>query len=83
MADDVDGLTVKDLLLEVRSDVKAMSAQLAVLGSQDLDNRVNRLEQWRDRADGRMSILTAGVAIIGGCLGILTAILTVLRFISG
>lgn len=85
-ADDLNpnatGLTAKDVLLEVRTDVKAMSRDLAVLTSQNLDVRVNAMESWRDRVDGRVGALTVAVTVIGAILGIAVAIVTLAQLLG-
>lgn len=68
------GLTAKELLLEVRSDVKQISRDVTVLTSQDLDSRVNALESWADRVNGRVNALIVLVSIAGGVLSIVLAL---------
>lgn len=68
------GLTTKEVLLEVRHDVKAMAKDVAILTSQELDNRVNALESWADRVNGRVNALIVLVSVVGGVVGIAVAL---------
>lgn len=81
---------LKEILMEVRADIKDLartvsdlSNSVSIMNSQNLDNRVNDLERWRDRADGRLSLLTVGVSFIGATMGIVGAILGIVKFING
>lgn len=74
--------TTHDILIEVRDDIKLMGRQLAVLVSQNLDGRVNSLEAWKDRVDGRMSLLTAGVVFLGGLATILGGVIACITFLG-
>lgn len=76
-------MSTKDVLLEVRADVKALTKTVDVIASQDLDARVTRLESWADRINGRVSILMVLVTIIGGLLGIVIGAVTLVRVIAG
>lgn len=75
------GLTAKEVLLEVRTDVKQISRDVAILTSQNLDQRVNAIESWQDRVNGRISLLTAGVLFLGGLLGLALTAVTLLRVV--
>jgi hypothetical protein len=75
--------THKELLMEIRDDVKAMGQSLAVLTSQNLDSRVNHIEQWMDKVDGRMSLLTAGVVFLGAIATVCGVILAAIKFMNG
>lgn len=75
------GLTAKEVLLEVRTDVKQISRDVAILTSQNLDQRVNAIESWQDRVNGRISLLTAGVLFLGGLLGLALTVVTLLRVV--
>lgn len=50
------GLTAKELLLEVRADVKDIGHNVALLVGQNLDSRLHQLEVWREAS------VVAGVA---------------------
>lgn len=76
------GLTAKDLLLEMRADVKAMSTTVNVIASQNLDQRLNTIESWKDRIDGRVTALIVLVGVIGGILGIAIAVVTLSRMVA-
>lgn len=69
LSDDLRGsapvLTAKDVLLEVREDVRAMKSTVDVLASQHLDERVRALEAWRWKAVG----FGAAVGAIVGAFG--------------
>lgn len=75
------GLTAKEVLLEVRTDVKQISRDVAILTSQNLDQRVNAIESWQDRVNGRISLLTAGVLFLGGLFGLALTVVTLLRVV--
>jgi len=45
-------LTAKDVLLELREDVRSMRTSVDVLVSQDLSNRVTAIERWQNRLIG-------------------------------
>jgi hypothetical protein len=83
-SDDLRGsapmLTAKDVLLEVRADVKAMSRNVDVLVSQQLDSRLNQLETWRDRVDGRVSVIQIGLASLGAAVAVLVGLATLATF---
>jgi hypothetical protein len=57
-------MTTKDLLLEVRDDVKAMGKDVSILVSQDLDKRVSTLEQ----AQWRIAAIAGTVGAIAGVI---------------
>lgn len=67
-------LSEKEILLELRQDVKHLSEGVAVLTSQDLHNRVRAIEDWKSQMVGAMKSLRVGVAMIVGILTILTII---------
>lgn len=82
------GLTTKEVLLEVRSDVKQVArdvgdlrSEVTVLTSQNLDQRVNALEGWADRINGRVNALMVVVTVGGGIIGATLALVTLLRVI--
>ena len=74
-------LSAKDVLLEVRADVKAMSRQVDILVSQQLDGRLSALETWRDRVDGRVSVIQIGLAVVGSIVALLVGVLTITKLI--
>jgi len=82
LAPNATGLTAKDVLLEVRTDVKAMTRDLAVLTSQNLDQRVNAIESWKDRIDGRVTMLLVLVSVVGTVLGIAVAVVTLSQLLG-
>jgi len=59
--------TAKDVLIEVRDEVRGMKSAVDVLVSQNLNNRVDDLERSRDELTGlaRISIVLASLAAIG------------------
>ena len=75
--DDVDGsesiLTTKDILLEVRRDVRHMSTNVEILVSQDLDERLNALENWRAKSEGKSVAIAAIVSFLVTAGGLLVA----------
>ena len=75
-------MTQKELLLELRRDVRKMASVLDVMAAQDLHSRTTELERWRQRADGRMDTIVRGVPFLGGIIGLITASLTVLATIT-
>lgn len=68
------GLTTKEVLLEVRADVKQIGRDVSILTSQDLDHRVNSLESWADRVNGRVNALIVVITIAGAILSIIIAL---------
>lgn len=60
-------LTAKDVLIEVRDEVRFMRSAVDVLVSQNLDMRVDSLETSRDELRGltRISIVLASLAAVG------------------
>jgi hypothetical protein len=67
-----EGMTTHDLLLEVRRDVKSnvrrledINGKVDIIISQNLDHRLNDIERWRHRVDGRVSVLTVGIGFVG------------------
>ena len=78
VASDVRGsapvMTTKDLLLEMRLDVKEVRRVATILESQHLDDRLNDVEKWQSKVDGRMSMITAGVPVISGIVAVLSAL---------
>ena len=79
MTDDLRGstpiFTAKDVLIEVRDEVRGMKSAVDVLVSQDLNNRVDSLERSRDELRGlsRVAIVLGALASAGSvALAILT-----------
>lgn len=72
-------MSTKDVLMELRTDVKAMSAVVTVMASQNLDQRVNALESWADRINGRVNVLMVVIGILGSIVGISLGVVTLLR----
>lgn len=66
-------LSAKDVLLEVRSDVKAMRGEVGILMSQHLDERITALERFMWRL--------IGIASIGAVLGALATMATLSRWL--
>lgn len=56
-------LTAKDILLELRDDVREMKSGVDVLLSQKLDDRVTAIERWQNRI--------IGIGLVGSLLSIL------------
>lgn len=52
-------MTTKDVLLEVRQDVKLMARNVDILVSQNLDTRLNTVETWKDQLTGKMVAIAA------------------------
>ena len=75
-------MTQKELLLELRHDVRRMASVLDVIAAQDLHSRTTELERWRQRADGRMDTLVKGVPFLGGVVGLVSAGLAVLATLT-
>lgn len=57
------GLTAKDLLVEVRRDVKDMAKNVDILVSQNLDSRLKAVESWKDQLTGKIVVVSAGIAL--------------------
>lgn len=59
--------TAKDVLIEVRDEVRGMKSAVDILVSQDLGRRVDDLERSRDEARGltRIAIVLAALASMG------------------
>lgn len=57
-------LSARDVLIELRDDVREMKRTVDILASQNLDSRVTQLERQQSRQLG----LTAGVAAAAGVL---------------
>lgn len=59
--------TAKDVLIEVRDEVRGMKTAVDVLVSQNLNQRVDDLERSRDETRGlaKISIVVAALAGIG------------------
>lgn len=59
--------TAKDVLIEVRDEVRGMKTAVDVLVSQNLNQRVDDLERSRDELRGlsRVSIILASLAALG------------------
>jgi hypothetical protein len=56
-------LSARDVLLELRQDVRDMKSGVDVLLSQDLGNRVTVIERWQNRV--------IGLGMLGSVLGLL------------
>ncbi len=79
---DPNGMSTHELVLEMRGDVKSNMRRLAALNGkvdtlvgQDLDHRLDDVESWTDKVDGRMSVLTIAVASVGGVLALVNFVL--------
>lgn len=59
-------MTAKDLLLEVRSDVKAIGRNVDVLVSQNLNDRVTTLERGQWKIAGIAAALGAVAGVVAG-----------------
>lgn len=70
--------TAKDVLIEVRDEVRGMRSSVDVLVSQNLDSRVDSLERSRDELRGltRISIVLATLASAGSAT---VAVITLIR----
>lgn len=67
-------LTAKDVLLELRNDVKDMKSVVDVLAEQELNTRLNRVEAFQNRLIG-----ISGAAAILGLIATTLAIINALR----
>lgn len=56
-------LSARDVLLEVRSDVREMRTSVEVLLSQNLGDRVTAIERWQNRI--------IGLGMVGAILGVI------------
>lgn len=56
-------LTARDVLIEVRTDVKAMKTGVDILLSQNLHDRVTAIERWQNRLIG-LGFIGAALAVI-------------------
>jgi hypothetical protein len=56
-------LSARDVLLELRQDVRDMKSGVDVLLSQDLGNRVTVIERWQNRV--------IGLGMLGSVLGMI------------
>lgn len=75
------GLSQRDIVMElrtemreVRSDLTYLRGQMDVLISQKHDSRIEDLEKWRFRADGRMDIIAKGVPFMAAVVGLISAL---------
>lgn len=70
--------TAKDVLIEVRDEVRGMKTAVDVLVSQNLNQRVDDLERSRDETRGlaKVSIIVAVLAGIGSIVVAFTTVLT-------
>ena len=68
-------LTAKDVLLEVRSDVREMRTAVDILVSQNLAERVTSIEKWQNRV--------IGLGAVGSLLGLVALIMQLARVIPG
>lgn len=84
MSGEIDGIgmTMRQLLLEVYADVKAMRPQLEVLVSQDLDRRVKVLEADmatdRSTSEARVGFMRLGrdaITLMISLVAVITAIM--------
>lgn len=60
------GLTQRELILELREDVK------------EVKRSVDGLESWKDRVDGRMDLMVRGVPILAAIVAIVSTGVTIL-----
>jgi uncharacterized membrane protein (DUF106 family) len=74
--------TDHELLKEIRDDVKEMGKNMAVLISQNLDVRLNKIETWQDGVSGQISMLKFAVVCLGTITGFLSVILAFIQFFS-
>lgn len=63
-------LTARDVLLELRQDVREMKTGVDILLSQNLGDRVTAIERWQNRV--------IGLGLVGTALGIIAISLQVL-----
>ena len=68
-------MTAKDVLLEVRSDVKGIAKNVDVLMSQNLDARLTALERSQMRGIGMAVGLSLAITLIGILLSISFAVM--------
>ncbi len=61
--DSAPGMSAKELLLELRRDVKEIRSFVDVMRAADLPRRVDSLESTRDRDSGRNAVIAAVVAV--------------------
>ena len=81
-------LTTKEVLLEVRQDMKdtrvevaSVASSMSILMSQDLNGRLDKIESWKDKVDGRVNILIVLVTVVGTLLGMGLTVVTLLRLL--
>ena len=74
-------ITQKEMLLELRDDVRDgrkdityLRGQMDVLLSQKHDARIEELERWRYKADGRMDLVVRGVPLVSATVSILVGL---------
>jgi len=69
--------TAKDVLIEVRDEVRGMKTAVDVLVSQNLNQRVDDLERSRDELKGlaRISIVIAAFAGLGSIVMVVLALI--------
>ena len=67
-------MTNKELLLEVRHDVKVLNTKVDILSSQDLHRRLSAAEEWQSRAAGRMDLIVRGIPLLSATLAILATV---------
>jgi hypothetical protein len=58
---------------ELRRDVRHMSTNVEILVSQDLDERLNALENWRAKSEGKSVAIAAIVSFLVTAGGLLVA----------
>jgi hypothetical protein len=62
-------MTTKDILLEMRDDVKQVRLDVAVLVSQELNKRLDNVETWKDQLTGKIIVVSAVIALAINLLG--------------
>lgn len=70
------GMSNKELLLEVRTDVKALNTKVDILAAQDLHRRLSKVEDWQLKADGRMDTIMKGVPFLSSVIALLMTLAT-------
>lgn len=74
--------TAKDVLIEVRDEVRAMTKSVDILVSQNLNERVQSLETSRDESRGLAKIAIV-IAALAGVATIVVAIFSVTGPVAG
>lgn len=70
-------LSARDVLLELRDDVRDMKTKVDVLASQDLDRRVSRLEQSQSKLLGQVAGIAAVISTFIAVAGLALAALKI------